>query len=196
MAAGAQMPSSLMLPSIFQDVCAKGHVQVAEWLFGQAAVSPSVLLDCFARACATGHLAVAQWLWLHTAREVSLDRLAVIAYDACQGGHVHVLHWLNSLGLLVNQETREVIFRCACLHGNLDVAKWVHSLGGVDIHALCNTAFTNAAYALETAHVAQWLFTLDPVRSAWPPWALHLLQTWSAPRDAWMRGVVGVRALP
>ena len=188
MAMGAPMVPPL--PSTFGAVCLKGHVQVAEWLLGQAVVSANDLWECFTQACSNGQLAVAQWLWLHMPLEVSSDNIATVAHKACQGGHLHVLDWLNSVGALMNQELREALFHHACLQGCLDVAKWLHSLGGVDIHAKSNYAFYYAAFSQNAAHVAQWLFTLDPVRSAWPVWALRHLQAWPAPRDAWMRAVV------
>ena len=187
MASGAIMTPSL--PSTFGAVCHKGHVQVAEWLLGQAAVSPIDLWECFTQACSNGQLAVAQWLWLRMAQEVSLDNIATVAHKVCLGGHLHVLHWLSSVGAWMNLQLREALFECACLQGCLDVAKWLHTLGGVDIHAKSNRTFFYAAFSRNAAHVAQWLFTLDTVRSAWPDWALRHLQAWSAPRDAWMRAV-------
>jgi hypothetical protein len=40
--------------------------------------------------------------------------------------------------------------------------------------------------------VAKWLIAMEP-EWAWPAEGMRALQTWSQPRDAWMRAVLGLR---
>jgi hypothetical protein len=58
----------------------------------------------------------------------------------------------------------------------------------VNMHARNDEAFKNAC---RDGHlvVARWLVALDSAW-VWPLNSLKVLQAWSRPRDAWMRGVL------
>lgn len=124
----------------------------------------------------------------------SRDVLAGAFNEACGHGHMVVAQCLMTKfevhGLTVDVVSSDA-FVLACSRGHLDVAKWLLAFGAVDIH---HGVFPVLDWPFEVAcqnghfGIARWLLTLEPDEAyKWP--CLEKLKVWSAPRDAWMRGV-------
>ena len=82
---------------------------------------------------------------------------------ACYYGHLNIVQWLYSLGVIYTDPSR---FVYSCYHGQEHVAKWLYSLGDVNIHDSDEAAFR---YACQMGHmsIAKWLYSLGGVDIHW-----------------------------
>lgn len=179
--------------------CADGDLDKAQYLQRKATKrgwdDADDRIDRFFRTCYRGHVHVASWM-LHDilipwedswAGHGRLPERAM--FYAAHGGRFNAMQWLmtqSSNDFLAMEEG----FRGACVGNHLCVAKWLHAQVPDGVFRVLDLeesfAFTccNGRFA-----IARWLMDQDPDR----PWLhryVRLLQTWSAPRDTWMRAVV------
>lgn len=78
---------------IFERVCGKGHLDIAQWIFS---LDPNIMLHCnaaFKLACANGHIHIVKWL--HS-QGTNLDY--DVAYQlAREYSHQNVIDWFSSI---------------------------------------------------------------------------------------------------
>jgi hypothetical protein len=110
-------------------------------------------------------------------------------FYAAKDGRLNAVQWLMTHSCNPWLAIQEGL-RGACVGNHLHVGKWLHAheySGDGDFFALAS------AFATACGHghfaIARWFMLQHPDRS-WPQECLRRLQTWSAPRDTWMRAVV------
>jgi len=118
-------------PNIFQYLCKKGYLSLAQWLLS---VKPNIIIsarneEAFRYACGNGHLSVAQWL-LSVEPTINISAYNEQAFMyACGRGHLLVAQWLLSVKPNINISAGyDEAFKYACKNGHLSVAEWLQSL--------------------------------------------------------------------
>jgi len=105
-------------PNIFQYLCKKGYLSLAQWLLS---VKPTIDISevdeaAFRHACGRGHLEVAQWL-LSVKPNINISAGYEEAFIyACKNGHLSVAEWLQSLNnqkyvISYNKEMRIISYK-------------------------------------------------------------------------------------
>jgi hypothetical protein len=149
----------------FQHACAKGHLEVAQWLLQ---VKPDLNISAdnesaFRTACSNGHLEVAQWL-LQVKPNIDISAYNEGAFRwACTYGYLHVAQWLLQVKPTINiSACDKSAFKYACVNGHLEVAKWLLQvkptidISSEDEYAFCGTCRDGHL------EVAKWLLQVKP----------------------------------
>jgi hypothetical protein len=145
---------------LFNVTCARGHLELAKYLYGIGCKTHKNEDYAFRYACINGHLDVAQWLYgldQKTDIHVSNDQTFTVSPLS---GNLDVMQWLYSLDpTTYNTSVILRAFRCAVRNDKLQIAKWLYQLPIVltdtiiviDFHDVCIKGY------LETA---QWLYSI------------------------------------
>lgn len=86
----------------------------------------------FVEACRLGELNRAKEMYrLHKISiQVENDRCFRVGYE---NGHLNVVLWIHSLGIININSCCENILSCCIKRGHLDVVRWIYSLYAVDV---------------------------------------------------------------
>ena len=152
---------------LFREVCQRGHLNIAQWLYSLKCINIHVWNDePFRLACVNNHMDLAKWL-------VSISLPGCGIYTAnntfgqvCMQGHFGMAQWLVSIsqpGRDMETSNKidihahdECAFRWACEYGHLDIAQWLYTLDKIDIHAR-NSYAMRWAQKMNHINVVGWL---------------------------------------
>lgn len=145
------------IESIFFDVCARGHLRVAEWLNSKFTIPITVCQ--MEKACYGGHLDMAKWIY----RVGDIDNNSdTILANTCFHGHLDVAKWLHSIRTKP-PVVYMTILNDACRREHIHIIKWVISLRKFDLmpafgRACCNGQLTVAKLLLRPTYNLDWTF--------------------------------------
>jgi hypothetical protein len=177
--------------------CRNGRLESIKWLVDGcgADATPPDAAPLF-MACVGGHLEVAQWLFERHERAGGLTQLALhdLFVQVCTAGEACVqpvarwlLHHMGSAAAITAAVQEAVL--AAADGDSWPMVQWLLQQGVVDVHVARDHLLTGAVRA-QQPDLVRWLLARDP-EGRWPVggW-IRMLQTWSRPRDAWIRSVV------
>lgn len=140
---------------IFNCVCEKGYLEIAQWLYSIHPITP---IDIpFILALSNGHLPVAKWLFSFTPMT---PYMICNAFNfACMNEQLEIAKWLHSVNerIIVIMNIQK-LFDMACIYDNLELAQWLHSIRPAEeLENAFHWACING-----NLQMAQWLYTLHP----------------------------------
>jgi hypothetical protein len=80
----------------FHEVCRRGHIHVAQWMYKRKAAAHKSLDLIFARVCLYGQLEVAKWLYDICPRPLHRATINLSLRWAHENEHLVVAEWLNT----------------------------------------------------------------------------------------------------
>lgn len=155
------------LIQLFKDVCSKGHLGIARWLYG--IFISDIIKHCideeFVTTCRRNHLELvfsnnhselAQRLHGTCISNTINHWIGDAFVAACSNHHLELAQWLYDLcNPHINQCVGEA-FVSACSNNHLEIAHWLYKSVGIDIGKKKNEAFRGAC-SRGHLELARWL---------------------------------------
>ena len=180
--------SAFVVRMSLRFACIRGHLHIVQWLIQSFGLDIHADEEnAFRSACVSGDEATVRWLFDRGGVDIHACNHHAFRL-ACGYGCFRVAQWLVSLGGVDIHACTDEAFRLASEKGRLATVQWLFAQGGVDIHAEGDVCFRTACRKGHL-HLARWLLALDP-EYVWPKDGVHVLQSWSAGRGAWLWAVV------
>jgi hypothetical protein len=149
----------------FVEVCASGHLQLAQWLSEVCQLTADdPISEAFQEACANGCLPVARWLCgeLGVTRDIVTARNCYAFREACAHGFVTTADWLCTHFALTRDDALALdryCFRLGCARGKLNALLWLVDRFGLDRDdaLTCNVQALSQSCAAGHLDVVRWL---------------------------------------
>jgi ankyrin repeat protein len=120
----------------------------------------------FIDACGHGSLNTAKWLWTHVGggHEIDMAQRQAAAISACTKGHVHVLVWLRTLGLDINDcvdvKASMDLLAIGCANNHIKLVQYlIEELDIPDVNRKDSLGISSFHYTCLRGHtdLAQWI---------------------------------------
>jgi len=146
---------------IFNRVCEKGYVEIAQWLYSIMLIKPPIDIP-FLLASGSHHLPVVKWLYSITPMTVYVMSSAFKI--ACINEDIEMAKWIyfTNEKVIILVDIQE-LFEMACIYDNLELTQWLYSIRPAN--SLETLEIENAfhwACINGNLQIAKWLYTLYP----------------------------------
>lgn len=140
----------------FEYCCNNGHLITAKWLYHFGDISFNHKDISNREFYESEILRITQKNVENQINIITIENCDVFI-NSCLNGHLNIVIWLHSIGIINPKRFNCCAFRFSCRNGHLLVAKWLFEEGYADIHANNDEAFRFSCQ-FDHLETAKWIY--------------------------------------